>query len=385
MEEGVFSQWLKREGDRVQAGEMLYVLEGEKAASDIESFDSGILHIPANAPAPGDRVIVGQRLGYLLQPGETPPAAGLPTADSAAAGLPAAPQLGTDAPTAVGAAGRAVAISPRARRVAAELGIEISQVHATGSTGRIRESDVRAAAAAKPNRRDAGEEGTLSKPTAIRAAIALRLQESLRNTVPVTLTTRADATQWMALRERLKAAQGAGPVPSFNDLFIKLAARALRQFPELATQWRGEDLFIPTHVHVAFAVDTPSGLVAPVVRDADRMGLREIAAHTADLIARARAGRLRPEEMTGATFTLSHLGAFGIDAFTPVIDWPQCAILGIGRISAEPAVVDGLVVVRQQMTLSLTVDHRRIDGAPAARFLARIRDTIAAAPADLET
>ena len=379
MEEGVFAQWLKRDGQLVQPGDLLYVLEGEKAATDIESFDTGTLHIPADAPAPGDTVKVGQLLGYLLQPGETAPRTKLPhdiapqkvSLAATATSLPRAELVRETQPT----------ISPRAKRVAAELGIDWAPLHGTGATGRIRERDVRAAADTAHH----DEAGTTHLPSPIRMAIARRLHESFRNTVPVTLTTKADATAWMQLRARLKAATTAGEtVPTHNDLFVKLAAIALARFPELQTQWRGEKLFVPAHPHIAFAVDTPAGLVAPVLRDASGLSVRVIADRTASLIKRARDGRLNADDLQGATFTLTNLGAFGIDAFTPIIDWPQCAILGIGRIVREPAVVNDQVVPREQLTLSLTVDHRRIDGAPAARFLAWIRDAIAAPPAELE-
>ena len=380
MEEGVFAQWLKRDGELVQPGDLLYVLEGEKAATDIESFDTGTLHIPANAPAPGDTVKVGQLLGYLLQKDEAAPTtrstvAPTPAAATASAVKSSQPQRAVSSVT------EQPAISPRAKRVAAELGIDWAPLHGTGSTGRIRERDVRAAVSAATH----NEDGTTHKPSAIRLAIARRLLESFRNTVPFTLTTKADATAWMQLRARLKTATPAGqPVPTHNDFFIKLIALALRQFPELQTQWRGENLFVPAQSHIAFAVDTPAGLVAPVVRGAGHLSLREIADQTAALIARARDGRLTTDVLQGGTFTLTNLGALGVDAFTPVIDWPQCAILGIGRIVREPAVVGDLVLPREQLTLSLTVDHRRIDGAPAARFLAWIRDAIASPPAELE-
>ena len=381
MEEGVFAQWLKRDGDPIKSGDLLYVLEGEKAATDIESFDAGTLHIPADAPAPGDTVKVGQLLGHLLQPGELAPTSARPVvANPSSAAFAAAETVA--APVSVSST-RGPAISPRARRVAAELGIDFATVQGTGSTGRIRERDVRAASVS-PAVAGAGiEVGVTHKPTPIRLAIARRLQESFRNTVPVTLTTKADATSWVRLREQIKASSVAGqPAPTFNDLFIKLVAAGLRKFPELTTQWRGENLFVPAHVHVAFAVDTTAGLVAPVVRDADQLGLRDLAAQTAGLVARAREGRLAIEDLQGATFTISNLGALGIDAFTPIIDWPQCAILGIGRIVREPAVVGDQVLPREQLTLSLTVDHRRIDGAPAARFLAWIRDAIATPPSE---
>ncbi|MFO0926726.1 MAG: 2-oxo acid dehydrogenase subunit E2 [Gemmataceae bacterium] len=165
-------------------------------------------------------------------------------------------------------------------------------------------------------------------------------------------------------------------MPSFTDLFVKLTAAALRQHPLLQAQWRDDGLFVPDGVHIAIAVDTDTGLLVPVVRDADRLTLRETVARTRQLAALARTGTLTGEQMRGATFTISNLGMFGVDAFTPVIHLPQCAVLGIGRIVREPAVVDGAIVPRDRVTLSLTFDHRVVDGAPAARFLDTVRRAV---------
>jgi len=189
---------------------------------------------------------------------------------------------------------------------------------------------------------------------------------------PVTLTTKADATQLVAWRSRYPTASSAA-VPSYTDLCLKVVAVALRQHPLLQAQWREEGLFVPEAIDIAVAVDTDAGLLAPVVRGADHLPIDEIAKQTRDLITRARAGTLKADEMRGGTFTITNLGMFGIDAFTPIIHLPQCAVLGIGRIVREPAVVDDRVAPRDQMTLSLTFDHRVVDGAPAARFLDTVR------------
>jgi pyruvate dehydrogenase E2 component (dihydrolipoamide acetyltransferase) len=261
-----------------------------------------------------------------------------------------------------------VVASPRARRVAAELGIDWSNLRGTGRDGRIRERDVRAAATA------AGTGGRLIPYTPSRRTIAARMVAGVTQAAPVTLTTRADATNLVNVRGQFRAAAaGDDPVPGYTDFLVKLAAAALRRHPMLQAQWRDDGLFVPDRVAIAVAVHTDAGLLAPVVRDADRLTLRQVAARSRDLIARARAGRLSADEMRGATFTITNLGGLGVDAFTPIVHLPQCAVLGVGRIVREPAVVGGQVVPRDQVTLSLTFDHRVVDGAPAARFLDTLR------------
>jgi pyruvate dehydrogenase E2 component (dihydrolipoamide acetyltransferase) len=208
--------------------------------------------------------------------------------------------------------------------------------------------------------------------TSTRRTIAARMVAGLTQAAPVTLIVRANATELVKARDHLKGAAGEA-VPGYTDLLLKLVALTLRQHPLLQAQWRDDGLFVPSRIDVAVAVDTEAGLLAPVVRGVDRLTVRQIAAQSRELIARARAGRLRAEEMAGATFTVSNLGGLGIDAFTPVIHLPQCAVLGLGRIVREPVVVEDRVVPGDVTTLSLTFDHRAVDGAPAARFLDALR------------
>jgi pyruvate dehydrogenase E2 component (dihydrolipoamide acetyltransferase) len=191
---------------------------------------------------------------------------------------------------------------------------------------------------------------------------------------PVTLTTRADASNLVNLRDQFKTA--GETAPGYTDLILKLAATALRQHPMLRAQWREDGLYVPDRVDIALAVDTEAGLLAPVVRGADRLGLREIVEQTRQLIAHARSGRVTAEQMRDATFTVSNLGGLSIDAFTPILHLPQCAVLGVGRIVREPAVVEDKIVPRDRITLSLTFDHRVVDGAPAARFLNTLRSFV---------
>jgi pyruvate dehydrogenase E2 component (dihydrolipoamide acetyltransferase) len=205
------------------------------------------------------------------------------------------------------------------------------------------------------------------------------MRAGVHETAPVTLTTKCDATNLVSLRQQFRNAATDGEiVPGYNDLIVKLVAAALARHPELTRQWHEQGICVPGAMHLAVAVDTEAGLLAPVLRDVDRLTLRQVAARTKQLIEQARAGRLTENDLTGGIFTVTSLGMFGIDAFTPIINLPQCAILGVGRIIREPAVVNDLVVPRDQMTLSLTFDHRVVDGAPAARFLQTLTKAIEA-------
>jgi pyruvate dehydrogenase E2 component (dihydrolipoamide acetyltransferase) len=390
MEEGVFVGWLKRDGDTIEPGDMVFELEGEKASQEIESLDGGVLRIPPDAPKPGDVVRVGAVLGYLFAPDESAES-GLRIADC---GLKGGPQLGDAqpppfAPAASQSATRGpqseitLAISPRARRVARELGVDWRTLRGGGRTGRIRERDVRAAAIAThtstPVARPGGPPipGRLMPLTPTRRTIARRMSAGVHEAAPVTLVTKADATNLVELRRRLGAATVAGAsAPTYTDLLVKITAESLRQHPLLNAQWRDDGIFVPDVIHIAIAVDAPDGLVAPVVRDAARLSLATLAAESRRLVEAARRDALKAEDMSGATFTVSNLGPFGVDAFTPIVNPPQCAVLGVGRIVREPAVVGDQIVPRDMMALSLTFDHRIVDGAPAARFLNDVRRSV---------
>jgi pyruvate dehydrogenase E2 component (dihydrolipoamide acetyltransferase) len=277
-----------------------------------------------------------------------------------------------------------VKASPRARRLAAQINVDWTQIHGTGRTGRVRERDVlasfaksqvisataeSASRAAAPN--SAGRAPRTLAVSPIRKTIASRMRAGAHETAPVTLTTRCDATNLVALREQFRAVQTGSEsvVPGYNDIIIKLTAAALLRHPLLAAQWSDREIVLPEGIHISLAVDTDAGLLAPVIRDADKLTLRQIAAESRRLADLARGGRLSADQMQGGFFTVTNLGMFGVDAFTPIINLPQCAILGVGRIVREPAVVNDQIVPRDQLTLSLTFDHRVADGAPAARFL----------------
>ncbi len=269
--------------------------------------------------------------------------------------------------------------TPVARRLAAEAGVDLADVTVSRPGGRIQREDVEAAIASRRQPAPADEAATQLAPhSRIRQITAQRMAESSRSTAPVTLTTEADATELVALRQQLREsyARRGLAVPSYNDIYLKLTAAALQDHPALNSSWSDDGLILHNNVHIGFAVETEAGLMAPVLRDVPEKSLRQITAETASLIEGARQERLGNEAMQGGTFTVTNLGMYGIDAFTPIINLPQAAILGIGRIVCKPAVHEGEVVARQMVALSLTFDHRVVDGAPAARFLNTVREYV---------
>ncbi len=371
MEEGTFSGWLKQNGETVSAGEPLFAVESDKVTMEVESLDHGILHVPAGSPETGAPVRVGQRLGFLLAPGETPPETGeVSTPVVPLASEPAAPSVTVAAVPSE--AGRAP-VTPRARRVAGELGVNLAQVQGSGRGGRVREADVRAAATLPE---------AATPVTALRRTIANRMVESRQTTAPVTLTTRADATQLAAVRSQWKQVSAPGTAPSLTDIMAKLVALVLESHPALGGRWEDDQIVLPSQFHIGIAVDTPQGLLVPVVRNAGAVSLEEVARRSRELIEAARSRRLRTEDLAGGIFSITNLGGFGIDAFTPIINPPETAVLGLGALRKELVVLPGGDIgVREQITLSLTFDHRVVDGAPAARFLQALVRLIETPPA----
>lgn len=410
MEEGTFVRWLKQDGDTVHPGDPLFELEGEKAAQDIEAVDGGILSIPASAPKPGTVVSVGATIGFLLAAGEVAPTNQMPAqgqrrevtpaAEVTAQSPPAAPsvrrmarELGVNLADFAGSgpAGRITAqdllqkpsvspvasigtstiASPRARRIAGELGINWKSIQGTGRDGRVRERDIRNAASGNGSGNAASSQQSPNASIPItkhRRTTAERMRYSRQNTAPVTLTTKIDATNLVSLRQQFKSA-GAGVVPSYNDIVIKLCSLVLPDHPLLMARWHGDQLSIPSQINIGLAVDSDAGLLVPVVRDVRSLTLPETARESLRLINLAREGKLKAADMQDGVFTVTNLGSYGIDTFTPIINSPESAILGIGRIRRDATVVENQIVARDQMSLSLTFDHCIVDGAPAARFL----------------
>lgn len=440
METGRLGEWLKRDGERVEAGELLFTVEGDKATQEVEALESGLLRIPPDSPPPGKEVPVGTLLGYLVAEGEE-------IADSKSQMAVGEPQSAeaSQQPLVVGYQSSAnsqqsPAISPRARRVAGELGVEWAGLTGSGRTGRIVERDIRQAteyairnaqyaitplarrlaedlgldvdalAARMPGRRieradiEAEAErlkieqpkpksavvpsapppprpsapfpaGTSIPISTVRRTIADRMATSAHTVAPVTLTTEADATELVRLRQQLKD-DGSQPVPSYNDLMAKLTAQALLEHPMVNARFEGDTIVQTATANIGIAVDTDRGLLVPVLRDVQSKSLRQIARESAALIEKTRTGRISPDDLHGGTFTITNLGMYEIDAFTPIINLPECAILGVGRIMPKQVVVDAEaehLAIRHMMFLSLTFDHRLVDGAPAARFLQRVK------------
>ncbi|MGI8689102.1 MAG: dihydrolipoamide acetyltransferase family protein [Thermomicrobiales bacterium] len=391
MEAGTVVEWLKHDGDPVKAGEYLFLVESDKATTEVESLDAGILRIPGNALRVGEELPVGTVLAYLVQEGENVPAGQSAVSSRQSAGNDAQPPVSIPQSSVLSPQSSGLpAASPRAMRIAGELGVEWTTLTGTGGGGRIVEGDVRAAfehmapAAVAPAAPTAASPAPASETAVplsqMRRIIGERLAQSARTAAPVILTTEADATALVRLRSEIKGALGSdAPTPTYTDLFARLVAVALRGFPDLNASLTDDGIVPHDAVHLGIAVDTEKGLLVPVIRDAHTKSVQTIAAESARLIGQARAGKAARADLTGGTFTITNLGMYGIDAFTPIINLPECAILGIGRIVARPVVVDEeteTIAVRKMVALSLTFDHRVVDGAPAARFLKRIKQFI---------
>ena len=375
MEEGTFVGWLKEDGEAVRVGDPLFSFEGEKAAQDIESIDEGILRIAPGAPQPGDTVPVGAVIGLLLRPGEemVAPLPSAPHKPAAQDHTPVASSSVTVSQPPTPARGR-LRSTPLARRIARELGVDWTTLRGSGSSGRIRKVDVLAAAPTASNgNRPVSITATPARSVPVspmRRTIAARMIESRQATAPVTLTSTVDATNLVNLRGQFRAvAPGGQAVPSYTDFLVKLTALALRDHPLLNARWAGDRIEFADAADIGIAVDTEAGLLVPVLRGAADLGLRAIAERSGDLIRRARDGTIRASELAGGTFTVTNLGSFGIESFTPIINYPECAILGLGRIARQPTMIGDRVEGRDRLSLSLTFDHRIVDGAPAARFL----------------
>lgn len=417
-EEGILKEWLQPSGARISAGDPLFTVEGDKAVEEIDSLDNGILHIPPDSPSPGQSAPVGTVLAFILAEGESPPSvepSTLSSGPSQAVDADRKPFRETASDAAATSEAIRKAISPRARKLARELGVDWSRLQGSGRTGRIVTRDVQAAAqtgsveselspvarrlaqdldlslaelaAAFPNRRitAAMVRGFAARPepeveriepfSSMRRTIAANLMQSVSASAPVTLTTELDAAEMVKLRKQLKA-DNRENVPSYTELFLKILAFALEEFPRMnATVLEGA-IRLNQGIHIGLAVEVAGGLRVPVVHNANRLNLGEIHATASRLIERAQSGAISAEEMEGGTFTLTNLGAWEVDCFTPILPPGHTAILGMGRIGAKAMVKNpdtGEVGMGQAMSLSLTFDHRAVDGAPAARFLQRVK------------
>jgi pyruvate dehydrogenase E2 component (dihydrolipoamide acetyltransferase) len=405
MESGVILKWLKSEGDKVEKGEVLYELETEKVTQEVEAEASGVLLKIAVAEGEAN---VGTTVAVIGEEGEEVAApesssnGGGPAGD-AAEGVDEEPQEeGSAAPareaerergraaSAIGEAEPAerpaetradgrIKASPLARRIARERGIDLAALSGTGPEGRIVAEDVeRAAAAPPPGVAVPGPPGEVETVplTSLRKTIARRLTEAW--TVPAfQISMSADMTRANAIRKRLvEQVPEGGTKPTVSDLLTKIAGVALMRHRGVNALFAGDSIQLFPTAHVGLAVATERGLIVPVIRSAERLTIAEIAAARADVVSRARENKLKQEDLEGGTFTISNLGMYGVDQFVAVLNPPQAAILAVGAADERPVVLDGELVIRPLMTMTLTCDHRTIDGSTASEFLGTVKELL---------
>jgi pyruvate dehydrogenase E2 component (dihydrolipoamide acetyltransferase) len=370
MEEGTIVRWLKSAGDVVAAGDALLEIETDKATMEYEAESAGTLEILA---AEGATVALGEPIARLVPAGTEPPPSREHEPPPSREHEPSPSREHEPAPR--------VLATPVARRMASDLGIDLARVTATGRRGQIMKADVEAFAAADSNGNGAIRITEAASPardelTRAQRTIARRMADS-RATVPdIELVVDIDMGACLALRAQL--AEHHSPAPSVNDLVIKACALALRAHPRVNGSYAEDAFVLHDQINVGFAVAAPDTLLVPVVTDADRRPVTEIAAVTRRLAANAREGRIAPAEVSGATFTVSNLGMFGVDRFTAIINVPQAAILAVGTAAERPVVRDGAITAAVMMTATLAADHRILYGADAARFLTDVRDRLQA-------
>lgn len=404
MEEGVISTWVKKVGDKVTSGDVLVEIETDKAVMEYEAYEDGFL--VKQIASEGDTVAIGEVIGHIGDsPDAVPEESGgsdAPAAEEKAA-EPEAQEESEDKPAEATPAaptapegdgdGPRPRTSPLARRLAKEYGLDITKVQGSGPKGRVVRADIEAAAKdgyaaqeapaaeekaapsapakASPGQSfDDGRDSEELKTSNVRKVIARRLTES-KQTVPHFYLRRAiDAEALKAFRAQInEQLSSTGVKISFNDLIVKACATALKLHPAVNTSWMDDKLVQHHRVNVGVAVAVEAGLVVPVLHDTDKATLSDISTRTRELAGKARDNKLKPQEMSGGTFSVSNLGMFGVDSFSAVINPPEAAILAVGAMRPEPLVVDGEVQVRNRIALELSVDHRAVDGAVGAAFL----------------
>lgn len=384
MEEGTVLKWLKHEGDPIEKGESVLQIQTDKVEYEVEAPTEGVLRM--TLAEEGQVIPCGEVVAVI---GAADEEIDLQKVKAEAKAAPAAPPREepkreepprVEAPPAVAPpTGERVKISPAARKLAQEMGVDISRVRGTGPGGRIVKEDIMAAA--RPEAAPAEAVPAEAPPPGavlesiplkgVRAVIARRMGQSWHEVARVTEVVEADVTDLQSLREANKEAWESefGLKVSMNDLILFYTARAIKQFPRVNARLEGEEIQVLSDINLGVAVDTEAGLIVPVIRNADGKSIEQIAREAHALAEKAQKGTLSLEELEGGTFTVTNLGGLGIEVFTPIVNFPQCAILGVGRAALRPAVVDGEIKVRNLMYLSLSFDHRVIDGAPAAQFL----------------
>jgi pyruvate dehydrogenase E2 component (dihydrolipoamide acetyltransferase) len=407
METGRVIKWLKKEGDRVQGGDILAEVETDKADVEMEAFGSGALRkilVPA-----GERAPVGALIAVIAEPDDdiaavmaqaappapavaaAPPASAAPPARAGAGSPPqpapamrpeaaAGPSVTRAVPASGGSGGQRVKASPLAKKIAAQAGVDLRLVPGSGPGGRVIRRDVeaaRTAAAPSPAARPAapGVEYEDRPLTAIRATIAKRMPLAKAPVPHFYLTSEVAMDRGWALREELNALEGQ-PKLSVNDLVIRACALALLAHPEVNASFQGESVRVWYRVHLGLAVALDEGLITPVLRDCQAKSLAQIAVEARDLVERARTRKLRTQELSGATFSISNLGMFDVREFSAIINPPEGAILAVGAVRRVPVIEQETVTVGRRMAVTLSCDHRVLDGAMGARFLQTLRQLL---------
>ena len=394
MESGTIVKWLKAEGDRVEKGEPLYELDTDKVTQEVEAEASGVLLKIAVAEGEAD---VGTTIAVIGEQGEEVPELGNGGAPQSAEKPAEAPAREPERaegraasaadqvtevrePVQTDGAGARIKASPLARRIARERGIELGSLKGTGPEGRVVAEDVERAAAGAPAVPVGGQTpavaGTVERVplTSVRRTIARRLTEAWQ--IPVfQLVASADMSRVNGLLERLRE-DDAGPRVTVTDVLTKACAAALMRHREVNAQWSDDAILLFPTANIGIAVAAPQGLVVPVIKNAERLHLAEIAAARSDVVTRARENKLRQEDLDGGTFTISNLGMYRVERFTAVLNPPQAAIVAVGAIEDAVIPIADEVVVRPVMTLSATFDHRTVDGAPAANFLQTLKELL---------
>lgn len=428
MTEGTIFNWFKQEGDQVQKGEVLYQVETDKFSMDVEAEADGVLAkilVGENETAPiGDVVAIiadegeeveetakadqdektiddaAEEKSDLVEKNDQSVKSATSSANNvisdkvkaspaakrlaAQNGLDIAqinPREGRDAVVASDVEAyleeeKAVKATPVARKMAQEYDLDLSGIAGTGPGGQITRSDIELTI---NKASDKGTGGELKVETevplkGIRKVVAERMSSSYREAPHVTLTTKADMTEVVKMRKRIR--EKTEERITYTDILIMIVSRVLTEYPAINSHLKDDHLYRYDKVNMGIAVDIDKGLVVPVINDAAGLGLEALARERQTLVEKAQEGKLNPDEMTGSTFTLTNLGGFGIEIFTPIINPPEVGILGVGSIKEEPVAVDGKVEVRPVMWLSLSFDHRAVDGAPAARFLNQVKDVL---------
>ena len=381
-ETGKLLAWRKKEGERVAKGEPLLEIETDKAVVEVEAPGDGIL---AGITAEVGAVIpVGETIAWLVGPGEKPPAKTATAAPAARVSssherASAAAAAQAPAPAVEQRGGTAPQISPKARRLAKELGVDIAPIRGTGPDGTITSEDVQRAADSK-----GASVGVAAVPAGVEGLsqvarlMAERTTQSWTSVPHFFLVRGVDCGELIAVQKKLsaKAQKSQSSAPTITDLLIGILARVLAKHPRMNASWTGEGIRSNAEINVSVAMAVKDGVVGAVIHKADKVGIAEISAQRRELTERARAGRLRPADITGGTFTLSNLGMFNVDAFSAIITPPQAAVLAVGSVSDRVVPVEGKPGIRPMMTMTLSSDHRVVDGARAAEFLSELANAI---------